>query len=92
MGGLQIPPQQVGPVAHLRSGHVRRAAGGLAQRQLDEPGRDVAGINRLDGEAGWHRRDRQPAQLARIGQAVVVELRDSQDRPGSAGLRSRILR
>ena len=51
MAGLQILSQQVGPAAHLWSGHVRRAADGLAQGQLDEPARHVARINRLDGEA-----------------------------------------
>src|SRR5262249_38497206 len=65
----QVLPEQVRPVAHLWSGHVRRAAGGLAQRQFDEPARDVAGINRLDDEARWHWRHGEPAQLSRIGQA-----------------------
>jgi len=44
------------------------------------------GINRLYGEACWHWHHGEPAQLLRIGQAVVVELRDPQDRPGQAGL------
>jgi hypothetical protein len=85
MAGLEVPPEQVRPVAHLGSGHVRRAAGGLAQCQLDEPARHVAGINRLDGEARWHWHHGEHAQLPRVGQAVVVELRDSQDRPGQPG-------
>src|SRR5216683_3654120 len=53
MAGLQVPAEQVRPVAYLWPGHVRRAADGLAQCQLDEPACHVAGINRLDGEARW---------------------------------------
>src|SRR5215472_11606107 len=37
MAGLQVTPKQVRPAAHLWSGHVRRPAGGLAKRQLNEP-------------------------------------------------------
>ena len=86
MAGLQVAPKQVHPVAHLWPGHVRCATGGLTQRQLDESARDVAGINRLDGEARWYWRHGKQAQLPGIGQAVVVELGSSQDRPGQAGL------
>jgi Sigma-70, region 4 len=51
VAGFQVPPQEVRPGAHLRSGHVRYPAGGLAHRQLGESGRHVAGVNRLDDEA-----------------------------------------
>ena len=55
MGGRQGSPEQVHPTRYLRSGHVRGAAGGLTEGELDETGRDLAGIDRLDTKASRHR-------------------------------------
>jgi hypothetical protein len=48
MGGRQAAAGQVLPARYFRSGHVRGPAGWRAKRELDEAGRDLAGIDRLD--------------------------------------------
>jgi hypothetical protein len=51
MGGRQVAAEQVIPARYFRPRHIRGPAGGLAERELDEPGRDLAGIDRLDPKA-----------------------------------------
>src|ERR1700722_10539837 len=55
MGGRQVATEQVLPARYFRARHVVSPADGLAKRELDEAGRDLAGIDRLDTKAPRHR-------------------------------------
>ncbi len=84
--GPQVSAEQLSRAVHLRPSDVGHQARWRAERQLDEPGRDLAGVDRLEPETGRERYHRQPGHLLRYHQDQVVELGGAQRRPGQAGI------
>src|SRR3712207_2877707 len=51
LSGPEVATEQVGHPVHPRPTHVGHQADGLTERELDEPGRHLARIDRLEPEA-----------------------------------------
>jgi hypothetical protein len=70
---------------HRGAGEVAHPPGRRAERQLDDPGGDVPGVDGLEPQPAGRRDDRQRRHLLRDGQHQVVELGRAQRRPPQPG-------
>jgi len=95
VAGPQVSAEQVGHAVHPRSAYVRYQPGQLAMGKLGEPGRHLAGVDRLELEAGRNRNHRQLRHLLEQHQVQFVELggtqrRSRQTRVGCGSLRGQL--
>jgi hypothetical protein len=49
--GFEVPAEQLGHRVDARSGHFRYQARGQAKCEFDQPGRALAGVDRLEAGA-----------------------------------------
>jgi len=82
----QVRADELVHAVDARSGDVRHAARRLTQRELDEPVRDLAAVDRLEPEAARQRDDGQLRHRVAHLRDEVVELGRVERRPGHAGL------
>jgi hypothetical protein len=80
-GRREITADQVAYPVNGRPGEVGHAAGRSAHRQVDQPGRHVAGVHRLEPQTAGDRHYRQLCHPLHQLQSQIVELRGPQRRP-----------
>src|SRR5262245_7727917 len=83
--GPQVTAEQRAHLVHPGPCNVGHEAGGRGKGDVDEPGRYLPGVHRLEPEPGRNRNHWQPGHLPHRHQDQVMELGGAQSGPWHAG-------